>query len=355
MNIVVLAGGLSPERDVSLMTGNTVSHALRKKGHRVILLDVFMGYSDKGLDLSGIFERSEEVSARVEEIPTETPDLKAVKASRKDKSKSYFGPNVIELCQMADIVFMALHGENGENGKIQAAFDLFGIKYTGSGYLGSALAMDKELAKGLFRANGIPVPDGVSMKRSEKMRRFSDTGLRLPCVVKPRCGGSSIGVSIVRTEEDYKDALEEAFQYEEDILIENYIEGREFSVGIIEGEALPVIEIAPISGFYDYKNKYKAGNAVETCPASLPKYISEDMQHNARKAAEVLGLNVYCRVDFLLNKQGELYCLEANTLPGMTPTSLIPQEARAAGLSFEDLCEKLIYLSLERYKAGINL
>lgn len=350
MNIIVLAGGLSPERDVSLMTGNTVSLALRKKGHRVILLDVFMGYGDEKKDLTGIFDISEAVSVKVKEIPTKAPDLEAVKAKRKDKSNSYFGANVIELCQMADIVFMALHGENGENGKIQAAFDLFGIKYTGSGYLGSALAMDKELAKRQFQANGIPVPDGVSMKRSEKTNHISDTGLILPCVVKPKCGGSSIGVSIVHTNEDYEEALAEAFRYEEEILIESYIEGREFSVGVLAGNAMPVIEIAPISGFYNYENKYKAGKALETCPAVLPKYISTDMQHNAKKAADVLGLEVYCRVDFLLNEQGEIFCLEANTLPGMTPTSLLPQEALAVGLTFEDLCEKLIQLSLEKYK-----
>ena len=257
MDIVVLAGGLSTERDVSFVTGNMVSKALRKNGHRVILLDVFMGYSDKKEDISDIFEHTEEVSVQVEEIPTVAPDLAAVKASRADQSDNFFGPNVIEICQKADVVFMALHGENGENGKIQAAFDLFGIRYTGTGYLGSALAMDKNIAKQFFVANGIPTPGGIRMKRGEQIREFSKTGLNLPCVVKPCCGGSSIGVSIVRTVEEYEEALEEAFRWEEEILIEDYIEGREFSVGVLEGKALPIIEIAPVEGFYDYKNKYK--------------------------------------------------------------------------------------------------
>lgn len=350
MDIVVLAGGLSPERDVSFASGNMVSRALRKKGHRVILLDVFMGYSDKTEDLEGIFDRAEEISVTVSEIPTEAPDLEAVKKSRKDQSECLFGPNVISLCQMADIVFMALHGESGENGKIQAAFDLFGIQYTGADYLGCALAMNKELAKGLFRANHIPVPEGISMKRENQISNFADTGLTLPCVVKPCCGGSSIGVSIVRSEAEYEKALEEAFRYEPEILVETYIEGREFSVAVVDGEAYPVIEIAPVEGFYDYKNKYKAGSAVETCPADLPKETAKKMQEYAKQAVAALGLSAYSRMDFLLNADNEMFCLEANTLPGMTPTSLVPQEALALGISFEDLCETFIRISFEKYR-----
>ena len=350
MNIVVLAGGLSMERDVSIMSGSMVSAALRKNGHQVILLDVFMGYGEGNEDLTGIFDRPEEISITVSEIPSTAPDLEAVKKSRKDQSNCFFGPNVIELCRMADLVFLALHGENGENGKIQAAFDLFGIKYTGSDYLGSALAMNKELAKGLFRANGIPTPEGISMKRKERISDFADTGLTLPCVVKPCSGGSSIGVSIIRSGTEYEAALDEAFRYEEEILIESYIEGREFSVAVVDGKALPVIEIAPLEGFYDYKNKYKAGNAVETCPADLPGEISAKMQYYAEQAVKALGLRTYSRMDFLLNENNEMFCLEANTLPGMTPTSLIPQEARAIGMSYEELCEELIRLSLAKYQ-----
>ena len=308
MDIVVLAGGLSTERDVSFKTGSMVAAALKENGHRVILLDVFMGYSDKEENLDGIFDRADAISVKVDNIPEVAPDLAAVKASRKDQSPCFFGPNVIRMCQMADIVFMALHGENGENGKLQAAFDLFGIKYTGSDYLSSAIAMNKDMAKQLFAYGDIPAPKGIGMTKETREDDVTKLGLTLPCVVKPCCGGSSIGVTIVRDAAEFKAALDEAFKWEDHLIIEEYVKGREFSVGVLEGKALPVIEIAPIQGFYDYKNKYKAGSAVETCP------------------------------------------LEANTLPGMTPTSLLPQEAAVIGINFNELCEKLIEISLRKYE-----
>ncbi len=350
MDIVVLAGGLSTERDVSFKTGSMVSKALKENGHRVILLDVFMGYSDKEEELTGIFDRADEISVKVSDIPTEAPDLAKVKASRKDQSDCFFGPNVIRLCQMSDIVFMALHGENGENGKIQAAFDLFGIKYTGSDYLSSAIAMNKDTAKQFFIANGIPTPKGISMTRATREDDLSKLDVSLPCIVKPCCGGSSIGVTIVREEADFSKALDDAFKWENELIIEEFVQGREFSVGVIEGKALPVIEIAPIEGFYDYKNKYKAGSAVETCPAELPDDVTEKMQHYAEEVARVIGLDTYSRTDFLLNEKNEIFCLEANTLPGMTATSLLPQEAAAVGVNYNQLCEHLIAISLKKYE-----
>ena len=349
MDIVVLAGGLSTERDVSFKTGDMVTKALRENGHRVILLDVFMGYKEAEEDVSDIFERSEAVSVQVSSIPETAPDLAKVKAARKDQSDCFFGPNVIKMCQMADIVFMALHGENGENGKLQAAFDLLGVRYTGSGYLSSAIAMDKGVAKMFFEAKGVPTPKGIKMHKSQRIEDFAKTGLRLPCVVKPCCGGSSIGVSIVNSEDEYKKALDDAFRWEDEIILEDYIKGREFSVGVIEGKALPVIEIAPLQGFYDYKNKYKAGSAVETCPAELSEELTTQMQRYAEAGAKALGLDTYSRLDFLLNENNEMFCLEANTLPGMTPTSLLPQEANVVGMNFNQLCEKLIEISLEKY------
>ena len=350
MKIVVLAGGLSTERDVSFKTGEMVTKALRENGHQVILLDVFMGYSDKEEDLTGIFDRAEAVSVKVAAIPETAPDLEKVKAQRKDQSDNFFGPNVIELCRMADIVFMALHGENGENGKIQAAFDLFGIRYTGTGYLGSALAMNKGMAKQLFLENGIPTPRGTSLKRGEDAAKIEACGIHFPCVVKPCSGGSSIGVSIVHDKAEYERALKEAFRWENELVIEEYLKGREFSVGVIDFQALPIIEIAPVEGFYDYKNKYKAGSTVETCPAELSEQITKEMQGYAEKVAEVLGLNTYSRTDFLLDAEDHIFCLEANTLPGMTPTSLLPQEAKVTGVDFNQLCEKLIESSMRKYK-----
>ena len=350
MKIVVLAGGLSTERDVSFKTGEMVTKALRENGHQVILLDVFMGYSDKEEDLTGIFDRAEAVSVKVAAIPETAPDLEKVKAQRKDQSDNFFGPNVIELCRMADIVFMALHGENGENGKIQAAFDLFGIRYTGTGYLGSALAMNKGMAKQLFLENGIPTPRGTSLKRGEDAAKIETCGIHFPCVVKPCSGGSSIGVSIVHDKAKYEQALKEAFRWENELVIEEYVKGREFSVGVIDFQALPIIEIAPVEGFYDYKNKYKAGSTVETCPTELSEQITKEMQGYAEKVAEVLGLNTYSRTDFLLDAEDHIFCLEANTLPGMTPTSLLPQEAKVTGVDFNQLCEKLIESSMRKYK-----
>ncbi len=350
MDIVVLAGGLSTERDVSFKTGSMVAAALKENGHRVILLDVFMGYGEQEVDLNGIFDRADEISVKVSDIPEVAPDLAAVKASRKDQSPCFFGPNVIRMCQIADIVFMALHGENGENGKVQAAFDLFGVRYTGSDYLSSAIAMNKGMAKKLFVEAGIPTPMGISMTRETREDDVTKLNLHLPCIVKPCCGGSSIGVTIVRDAAEFKAALDEAFRWENELVIEEFIEGREFSVGVIEGKALPVIEIAPIQGFYDYKNKYKAGSAVETCPAELPEEVSAQMRHYAEEVAKVIGLDTYSRSDFLLDKDNKMYCLEANTLPGMTPTSLLPQEAAVVGVNFNELCEKLIEISMKKYE-----
>lgn len=350
MKIVVLAGGLSTERDVSLATGSMVSAALRRKGHKVLLLDVYMGYGKAGDDLTNIFEAASKSAVQISGVPETAPDLAKVKAMREDQSDCFFGPNVITLCQMADIVFLALHGENGEDGRIQAAFDLFGIRYTGSNYLSSAIAMNKRLSKHFFAEHNIPTPQGISMKKTERIKNFSETKLSLPCIVKPCCGGSSVGISIIHTPQEYEAALNEAFCLEDEVILEEYIKGREFSVAVILSKALPVIEIAPLEGFYDYKNKYKAGSTIETCPANLPSDIAEQIQHYAVAAAKALGLDTYCRVDFMLSEQGQIFCLEANTLPGMTPTSLLPQEARAIGIEFEDLCERLIQISLQNYQ-----
>lgn len=342
MDIVVLAGGLSPERDVSLVTGREVCAALRGNGHRVILMDVYLGR--EGNDVTDWFGKSEEVSILVEGIAETAPDLEAVRASRADQSDCFFGPNVIELCRMADIVFMALHGENGENGKIQAVFDLYGIRYTGSSYLSSAIAMNKDLAKKILAAGGVPVPRGFAVKKGQGTQQQPD----FPCVVKPCCGGSSIGVSIVRDKNAYEAALQEAFRWENEVVVEQYIEGREFSVAVLAGRALPVIEMAPINGFYDYKNKYQAGSTIETCPAQLTDGQTKKLQGYAELAAQVIGLNTYSRMDFLMDDEGRFYCLEANTLPGMTPMSLIPQEAAAVGISYGALCEQIIEISLKK-------
>ena len=346
MDIVVLAGGLSSERDVSFKSGSMVAEALRARGHRALVLDVFIGYSDAECDITDIFEDSINNSVKVETIPSEAPDIDAIIKSRADQSPSFFGPNVIKICQKADIVFMALHGGDGESGKVQAAFDLYGIKYTGNDYISSAIAMDKQMTKEFFNRAGVPTPVGTSLKKANRKGFKFD---KFPCIVKPNCGGSSIGVTIVEKSEDLDAALDAAFEWEDEVVIEQFIKGREFSDGVMEGKALPVIEIAPKQGFYDYKNKYAAGSAVETCPADISEKATQAMKKYAEMAFKALGLTTYARMDFMMDEDENIYCLEANTLPGMTPTSLLPQEAKVIGMDFEDLCEHLIKVSLKKY------
>ena len=239
---------------------------------------------------------------------------------------------------------MALHGDNGENGRLQAAFDMLGIRYTGSGYLGCAVSMHKNLTKQIFRAFAVPTPNGRMITKGEKVS-FADFGGE-KLVVKTCCGGSSIGVYIVANEKEIDEAIKSAFELENEVLVEEFIKGREFSVGVLGDTALPAIEIIPKEGFYDYKNKYQADATIEICPAEITKQQSDKMLSAAVKAFKALGLKGYARMDFLLDENDNVYCLEANSLPGMTPTSLLPQEAAAVGISYNELCEKIISLSL---------
>lgn len=340
MKIAVVCGGLSNERDVSITSGTCVARALREKGHKVVLVDLYYGYSGSYDDPTELFEREQEdVSYSVKE---ETPDIEKILA-QGDGSR--IGKNVLEICKAADISFLALHGEDGENGKLQATMDMHGIKYTGSGYLGSAIAMNKEVTKIMLRSSGIPVPEGVVLSKGE----YAEVGF--PCVVKPCSGGSSVGTSMVGSKSEYSAALELAFKYEDHVLVERFIKGRELTVGVMGGKAMPVIEIIPKAGWYDYKNKYQAGLTEEICPAPISAEDTERVQRLAERVHTALMIDVYCRADFLMdNESGELYCLEANTLPGMTPTSLIPQMGREQGLDFGEVCEKIIKLSMEKYK-----
>ena len=351
MKIVVLAGGLSTERDVSLSSGAGICKTLREKGHDAFLLDVYLGFPYDTDKLEEVFTLPSAGLKIAEGIKTTEPDLAAIKASREDQSDCFVGPNVIDICRLADIVFMALHGDVGENGKLQATFDILGIKYTGPNYLGSALAMDKGITKQIFKMSGVPTPLGTALKKSQKDMPLSDLGLSLPVVVKPCSGGSSIGVYIVDNEEDYREAIEKSFTYEDEVVIEPYIKGREFACGIIDGKALPVIEIIPKTGFFDYANKYQAGATEEICPAQIPDEVAERIQKATELAFKSLKLDVYSRADFLWDDKNEIYCLEVNTLPGMTSASLLPQEAKAAGIEYGDLCELIIQKSLERYNA----
>lgn len=347
MKIIVLAGGLSTERDVSLVSAAGICKTLLEKGHDAFLLDVFLGLEHAPENLEDVFTMPGHGLEIAGNIGEEEPDLEAVKASRPDQSDCFLGPNVIELCRMADITFLGLHGGEGENGKLQATFDLLGIRYTGPDSLGCAVAMDKGLTKQIFLQAGIDTPPGICLHKGADDYSLKSSGLDFPVVVKPCSGGSSIGVYIVDSEKDYLNALEKSFRYENEVVVEAYIKGREFACGVIDGEALPPIEIIPKTGFFDYANKYQDGATTEVCPADISSDIEQKMMELTVKAFHALKLNVYSRADFLLDDKGNLYCLELNTLPGMTAASLLPKEARVAGIEYGDLCELIIKKSIE--------
>lgn len=343
MKIVVLAGGLSSERNVSLSTGTLVCQALRGQGYEVAFIDMFLGlevYPDGEKDLYAA-----EIPESLWAVSKLAPDLAAVKESRKDQSGSLFGPGVLELCREADMVFLALHGTCGEDGRVQAAFDLMGIPYTGSGYLGSAIAMDKNLTKSLLADRGVQTPKWEIVRLEEQRIPSLCETLEIPSVVKVLRGGSSLGVFIVKTRESLERALRNCLRHDSTVMVEQYISGREFACGVLEGRALPSVEIIPPVEFYDYESKYQPGATVEICPGRIPAEIEREIQATALRVHKALGLEVYSRSDFILSEDGKVYFLEVNTLPGMTKTSLVPQEAAAAGIDYGELCERIITAS----------
>ena len=343
MRIAVVCGGISRERDVSFSTGSCAARALRERGHSVAVIDLFLGNEEAVEHPETLF--STQNDDKLYSVRETEPDLEALRAKRS--GSSLLGPGVIQVCQAADIAFLALHGGEGENGKLQACLDMYGIPYTGSGYLGSALAMNKALSKIQLTAAHIPTPPGITLKRGEY-----STEMGFPCVVKPCSGGSSVATSIVPDEQAYASALTAAFSCDDEVLVEKYIKARELTVGVMDGRAMPVIEIRPRTGFYDYKNKYQAGLTEEICPAPLTPEQTDAVQRLAERVYQALRLDVYGRADFLFDEENHtFYCMEANTLPGMTPTSLIPQMAAAEGMSYGELCEKIIEVSLKKYKA----
>ena len=342
MKIVVLAGGTSTERTVSITSGTGICTALRQKGHQAILVDIFCGVEN--VDWENPFPAEYDVEAASAYMSSFNDKIEEMKKERRN----FFGPNVLKLCEAADIVLLGLHGANGEDGKVQATFDLMGIKYTGTGYLSSAMAMDKGITKQMFLMNNVPTPRGISMTKDEMTTDLKALGIEFPVVVKTCCGGSSVGVYIANDQAEYEQALKDAYSYENEVVIEEYIKGREFSVAVVDGKAYPIIEIAPLQGFYDYKNKYQAGSTIETCPAEISPELTEKMQHYAEAGAKAVFMEGDCRLNFMMKESGDMYCLEANTLPGMTPTSLVPQEAAAMGINFNDLVEKMLRSAINK-------
>jgi D-alanine--D-alanine ligase len=350
MKIVVLGGGISTERHVALVTSTSVCKALRSLGHKAIFVDMFLGLEDYDGRLEDAFDVEDGFCGNVA-IEHTAPDLEAVKASRKYKSNSRLGKNVLEICSLADCVFLGLHGEDGEDGKIQAALDLLGIPYTGSATLGSAMAMEKTTAKIIMEHAGIPTPAWSEYTYCEEDIPCMLKEIKLPAAVKVTTGGSSIGVALPDTVEELSDALKELLKYGNHIVVEEKIKGREFTVPVLDGKALNPIEIIPPEGNnFDYVAKYQSGSegAREICPADITAEEKELLCTLALRFHNALGLKVYSRTDFILDENGKAWCLEVNTLPGMTPNSLIPRAAKLEGLDYPHLCEKIVELSLEK-------
>jgi D-alanine-D-alanine ligase len=331
MRITVLMGGTSSERDVSLASGLRVAEGLRARGHDVVTLDTARGTltakEEKALLAKGnVVKREPPTRAELAKMAEQTlPQMLRALPALKE----------------ADVVFIGLHGGMGEDGTIQALLDMAGITYTGSGQLGSALGMDKDVSKHLFRRAGVQTADWAMADR-DKPAEEQLGRLTLPVIVKPSKQGSTVGLSIVRRREELAPAIAEAYLHDDEVMIEQFIAGRELTVGILAGEALPVGEIIPKHEIYDYECKYTVGMAEEIFPAQIPSDRARDAQDLARRAFQALKLRGCARIDFRMTEDGSLFCLEANTLPGMTQTSLIPQAAQAAGIDFPTLCERIV-------------
>lgn len=333
LRIAVLMGGTSAERDVSLASGIRITEALRARGHEVVPVDTVHGL------LSEADEQRLLAGGVVKTAPPDTKALVRMNAAMQ---------GTLRALPKADVLFLALHGGQGEDGTLQALLDLTGVPYTGSGHLASALAMDKDLSKQLFRAAGVPTPDWLMAPAAPEQVRAA---LGFPVIVKPSKQGSTVGLSIVRTAAELQPAVDEAFQHDDEVMVEQFIAGRELTVAILGEQALPVGEIIPKHEIYDYECKYTPGMAVEEFPAKLSDDQTSTVQDLALRAFKALKLTGYARIDFRMSTDGTFYCLEANTLPGMTQTSLIPQAAAAAGISFPELCDRIVHLALAR-RAG---
>ncbi len=325
-------GGTSSERNVSLASGIRIVQALRTKGYQVIALDPAHGVIDAA--------REKELSSGT--VGTAPPSLESL----SKVAEGAFLPNLTTMKEItgADVVFLGLHGGQGEDGTIQALLDMAGVKYTGSGHLSSALAMDKDLSKKLFRAADVQTADWLMAPATiEQVEGILD----LPVIVKPSKQGSTVGLTLVKKREDIQPAVTEALKYDDEVMIERFIPGRELTVGVLGEIALPVGEIISKHEIYDYECKYTAGMAVEEFPAKISPAATHRVQEQALAAFKSLKLRGCARIDFRLTAEGEFYCLEANTLPGMTQFSLIPQGAKAMGIDFPDLCERIAKLALD--------
>ncbi len=333
MKVAVLFGGTTEERDVSLASGAQVVLALREAGHDIVAVDTAMGVLSP--------EQEEEVlHARIGALPPDQAELDVLATG--DLPALMRAPELAEV----DVYFLALHGGAGEGGPLQALLDIAGVPYTGSGQLASAVAMDKDVSKRLFRDAGVPTAEWlmapVPISRVEER-------LGLPVVVKPSKQGSTVGLTVVKRPEEYEAAVELAYRYDDEVMVERFVPGRELTVPILGGAPLPVGEIIPVHEVFDYECKYQPGMAEEIFPAEVPEELAARVQALALQAHVALKMGGYSRVDFRLDDAGTARCLEANTLPGLTAASLVPKSARAAGISFPELCERICRLALEQH------
>lgn len=330
MRVTVLTGGTSSERDVALASAVQVVAALRSSGHQVAVVDTARGFIPES-------DEARLLPSRVGVAPPSGPELEVLEHGLLLGALAD-----LAAVREADVLFLALHGGNGEDGTLQTILEMTGVPYTGSGPLGSAIAMDKDISKRLFRQAGVPTADWLMAPASAA----DAAALGWPVVVKPSKQGSTVGLSIVREPGGLEAAVEEAFRHDDEVMIEAFVPGRELTVGILDGAALAVGEIIPRHEIFDYECKYTPGMSAEIFPADLPAPVTARCQELGLAAHGALKLGGYSRADFRLTPSGELFCLEVNTLPGMTATSLMPQSARAAGIEFPDLCDRICRTAL---------
>ena len=352
MKIVVLGGGISTERHVALVTATSVCQALRRRGHQAVFVDLFFGLEDYHKPLEQAFSEPDGLCGRVA-LEKQAPDLDLVWKARKYESKGHLGKNVVEICSMADCVFLGLHGIDGEDGKIQALLELIGVPYTGSGPLPSAVAMDKAMAKRVLEREGILTPAWQEIVYKEDDIGKLTENLPIPCAVKVVNGGSSIGVELPDSREELRDALFRVLKIGNRVVVEEKILGREMTVPVLDGKALSPIEIIPPDGTsFNYVAKYQGGadGAAEICPAKITEKEASVLRSAAEKVHRNLKLSVYSRSDFILDDAGRAWFLEVNTLPGMTPNSLIPKAAKVEGMTYDELCERIVLLSLNEHR-----
>lgn len=333
MRVAVLFGGTSAERDVSIASGAQVMKALREAGHEIVAVDTARGVLGPG-------DEQRLLTSGVAPTPPGEAELSVIRAGAVSPL-----PDASAL-QGIDVVFLTLHGGTGEDGTLQALLDMTGIPYVGSGHAASATAMDKDLSKRLFRAAGIPTADWLMAPADADE---VEAVLGYPVVVKPNKQGSTVGLTVVRARDALQPAIDEAFRHDDEVMLERFIAGRELTCGILAGEALAVGEIVSAGEVFDYESKYQEGGAREIFPAELTEEQTRAVQALSLRAHRALKLEGFSRVDFRMDAEGTAWCLEVNTLPGMTRTSLLPQSAAAAGIPFPELCDRICRLALERH------